>query len=193
MADCVGHGTHGDAHAFDDDQMQEAGTPMKTALLAGVSTVILCIAAIAQHDGTMQLAKSQGSAMRGFVGNIENLTTENTNFRRVLYTGSNIQLVLMTLQPGEEIGEETHSGIDQFFRVEKGAGEVRINGQPTRIRDGDAVIVPAGARHNVVNTGIEPLRLYTLYSPPEHQDRTVQATRAEAERAHEHFDGRTTE
>jgi len=159
-----------------------------------VGTAIVCIAAIAQQNGTVQMAKSEGgAAMKGFVGNIENLTNENSNFRRVLYTGSNVQLVLMTLKPGEEIGEEVHSGIDQFFRIEKGAGEVRINGEPTKIKDGDAVLVPAGARHNVVNTGTEPLRLYTLYGPPEHQDRTVQATKAEAEKAHEHFDGKTSE
>jgi mannose-6-phosphate isomerase-like protein (cupin superfamily) len=99
----------------------------------------------------------------------------------------------MALKPGEEIGEEVHTGTDQFFRIEKGEGEVRINGEPTKIKDGDAVLVPAGARHNIVNTGGEPLRLYTLYAPPQHRDGTVQATKVEAERAKEHFDGKTTE
>lgn len=131
--------------------------------------------------------------MKGFVENIEKLTEENDDFRRVLYTGKHLQLVLMTLQPGEDIGEEVHEGTDQFFRVEEGAGEVWIDGQKTPIEDDDAVVVPAGARHNVVNTGSEPLRLYTIYGPPEHKDRIVRATKADAEAREEHFDGATTE
>ncbi len=131
--------------------------------------------------------------MKGFIANIEKLTKENADFRHVLYTGHYLQLVLMTIQPGSEIGEEVHDDRDQFFRVEKGAGEVRIDGVRTKVKAEDAIIVPAGARHNVVNTGSEPLRLYTIYGPPEHQDGTVRITKADAEKTHEHFDGRTTE
>lgn len=129
--------------------------------------------------------------MKGFTGDIESLTLENDDFRRVLYTGHYLQLVLMTLPPGEEIGEEVHGDRDQFFRIEAGDAEIRIDGAVTRLKADDAAIVPAGARHNVVNTGSEPLRLYTLYGPPEHADGTVRASRAEV--SHEHFDGRTTE
>jgi mannose-6-phosphate isomerase-like protein (cupin superfamily) len=101
--------------------------------------------------------------------------------------------VLMAIQPGEEIGEEVHDDRDQFFRVEKGRGEVLIDGNRSKIKSDDAVIVPAGARHNVVNTGDKPLRLYTLYAPPEHREGTVHGTKAEADAAEEHFDGKTTE
>ncbi len=131
--------------------------------------------------------------MRGFVANIEQLTEENDDFRRVLYTGHNLQLVLMAIGPGEEIGEEVHDDRDQFFRVEGGEGEIWIDGACNRVEADDAVIVPQGARHNVVCTGSEPLRLYTIYGPPEHVDGTVHATCEEAQAAHEHFDGRTTE
>jgi mannose-6-phosphate isomerase-like protein (cupin superfamily) len=131
--------------------------------------------------------------MKGFIGDIEALTVENTHFRRVLYTGRNLQLVLMTLQPGEEIGAEIHDDRDQFFRVERGQGEVWIDGARNAVKDDDAIIVPAGARHNVVNTGSGPLHLYTLYGPPEHIDGTLHRTRAEAMAHEEHFDGRTTE
>ena len=131
--------------------------------------------------------------MKGFIGDIEDLTEENTDFRRVLYTGAHLQLVLMSLEPGEEIGEEVHDDRDQFFRVEEGEGDVLIDGTRSQIKDDDAILVPAGARHNVINTGSEPLRLYTLYGPPEHRDGTVHATKADAEAADEHFDGKTTE
>lgn len=131
--------------------------------------------------------------MKGYVADIEELTLANGDFRRVLYTGKYLQLVLMTLQPGEEIGEETHEDHDQFFRIEAGSGEVRIDRVPTAIKDDDVVIVPAGALHNVINTGSEPLKLYTLYGPPEHRDGVVRATKAEAEASEEHFDGKTTE
>ena len=131
--------------------------------------------------------------MQGFVADIEKLTVENTDFRRVLYTGKYLQLVLMTLQPGEEIGAEVHEDHDQFFRIESGSGEVRIDGKATPIKDDDAVIVPAGARHNVVNTGDKPLTLYTLYGPPEHRDGVVHKTKAEADASEEQFDGKTTE
>ena len=136
---------------------------------------------------------SAGDAKKGFVADIEELTTENTNFRQVLYTGGHLQLVLMSLEPGEEIGEEVHSGIDQFIRVEQGQGQAIINGTRHDIEDDDAVVVPAGARHNVVNTGDGPLRLYTVYGPPEHRDGVVRATRPEALATDDHFDGRTTE
>src|SRR5512134_3219675 len=116
--------------------------------------------------------------MKGFIGNIEDRTEENRDYRRVLYTGRNMQLVLMALKPGEEIGEEVHDDRDQFFRVENGEGEVWIDGTRTRIESETAIIVPAGARHNVRNTGSEPLKLYTLYAPPEHVDGTVHATKA---------------
>lgn len=131
--------------------------------------------------------------MKGFVADIEELTEENEDFRRVLYTGKALQLVLMAIQPGEEIGEEVHEDRDQFFRVEEGEGEVWIDGQRTPIEDDTAVIVPAGAKHNVVNTGEEVLRLYTLYAPPEHKDGTVRATKKDADEREEHFDGKTTE
>lgn len=131
--------------------------------------------------------------MHGFVDDIEKLTEENADYRRVLYTARNMQLVLMALQPGEEIGEEVHDGGDQFFRVEKGQGEILIDGAAHKIKSDMAMIVPAGARHNVRNTGDEPLRLYTIYSPPEHVDGVVHSTKGDADAAHEHFDGKTTE
>ena len=131
--------------------------------------------------------------MKGFVADIEDLTEKNSDFRRVLYTGKNLQLVLMSLRPGEEIGEEVHDDRDQFFRIEQGKGEVWIDGKRSKVESDDAIVVPAGARHNVMNTGDKPLRLYTLYGPPEHRDGTVHATKADAVRVEEHFDGKTTE
>ena len=131
--------------------------------------------------------------MQGFIGDIEDLAEKNSNFRRVLYTGKNLQLVLMTLKPGEEIGEEVHDDGDQFFRVEDGEGEVLIDGKSTPIKDDDAFLIPAGARHNVVNTGKKTLHVYTIYGPPEHIDGTVHATKADADKSSEHFDGKTTE
>lgn len=131
--------------------------------------------------------------MLGFTDNIEHLTEENTDFRRVLYTGQNIQLVLMCLQAGEDIGEEIHDDRDQFFRFEAGVGEVWIDDVANAVKADDGVIVPAGAKHNVVNTGDVPLKLYTIYGPPEHIDGTVHATKAQADAEHEHFDGVTTE
>jgi len=131
--------------------------------------------------------------MQGFIDNIETLTTANTDFRRVLYTGKYLQLVLMALQPGEEIGAEVHEDHDQFFRIESGEGVVEIDGKRTPIKEDDGIIVPAGARHNVINTGDALLTLYTLYGPPEHHEGVVRATKAEAEAREEHFDGKTTE
>ena len=121
--------------------------------------------------------------MKGFIADIEDQTEENRDFRRVLYTGPHMQLVLMSLAPGEELGEEVHETTDQFFRVEGGKGEVVIGGRETRIESDIAIIVPAGTRHNVRNTGHKPLRFYTLYAPPEHPDGTVHRTKADAERA----------
>lgn len=132
--------------------------------------------------------------MKGFCDNIEEETLKNTDFRRVLYTAKYSQLVLMSLKPGEEIGEEVHEKVDQFFRFEKGEGIAVIDGVEHKVRDGSAVIVPAGARHNVVNTSKKtPLKLYTIYSPPEHMDKVVRHTKAEAEAQPEEFDGKTTE
>ncbi len=133
--------------------------------------------------------------MKGYNDNIEALTIASDDFRRVLYTGKHLQLVLMTLQPGEEIGSEVHDEIDQFFRFEEGEGVVDIDGVENKVEDGSGVIVPSGARHNVRNTGTKPLKLYTLYGPPEHRDGIVQATKADAEARHhdEEFDGKTTE
>jgi mannose-6-phosphate isomerase-like protein (cupin superfamily) len=131
--------------------------------------------------------------MRGFVDDIEDMTERNADFRRVLYTGKQLQLVLMSLEPGEDIGEEVHHDRDQFFRVEKGKGEIWIDGHKTKIKSDFAMLVPAGARHNLRNTGDKPLKLYTLYGPPEHEDGTVHATKTDAMASKEHFTGRTTE
>lgn len=132
--------------------------------------------------------------MKGFKSNIEQDTLNNENFRKVLYTGKHTQLVLMTIAPGSEIGEEIHNENDQFFRFESGKGKVIIDGTEYDVEDGDAVIVPAGAKHNVKNSSEqEPLKLYTLYSPPHHKDGIVRKTKEEAEANEEDFDGKTTE
>ena len=131
--------------------------------------------------------------MNGFNGNIQDRANQNRDFRRVLYTGAHLQLVLMSLNPGEEIGEEVHEDTDQFFRVEDGKGEFVIDGRATPIESEFAMVIPAGARHNIRNTGPKAMKLYTLYAPPHHEDGTVQRTRAEAERSSEHFAGKTTE
>jgi mannose-6-phosphate isomerase-like protein (cupin superfamily) len=115
--------------------------------------------------------------MPGYTINIERAALENEDYRRVLYTARNTQLVLMTLQPGEEIGLETHEEHDQFIRVESGVGKVILDGEAHALEDGSAVVIPAGVEHNVLNTSREPLRLYTLYSPPEHPDGTVHRTK----------------
>ena len=132
--------------------------------------------------------------MKGYVTHLERETKKNPDFRHVLYTGKHSQLVLMSLKPGEEIGEETHKDHDQFFRFESGEGKVIVDDVEHYVKDGNGVIVPAGAKHNVVNTSKRAnLRLYTIYSPPEHQDGVVRHTKKEAMASEEHFDGRTTE
>lgn len=132
--------------------------------------------------------------MKGYHGQIEKLTLENDNFRKVLYTGKGSQLVLMALQPNEDIGMEVHTGNDQFFRFESGEGKVIIDGNEYVVGDGDAIVVPMGAEHNVVNTSAtEMLKLYTIYSPAHHKDGIVRATKAEAMANEADFDGVTTE
>ena len=131
---------------------------------------------------------------RGFVTDLEKETRSNADFRRVLYTGRFCQLVLMNLKPNEEIGEEVHDTVDQFFRFEEGEGMVVIDGVKHRVRDGSGVIVPSGARHNVINTSSKmDLKLYTIYSPPEHQDKVVRHTKADAVKQPEEYDGKPTE
>lgn len=130
--------------------------------------------------------------MKGFIQNIEDIVNKNREFRKVLYTAVNIQLVVMSLNPKEEIGVELHE-LDQFFRVEEGTGEAVLEGVCTEISPGFAVLVPAGTKHNIINTGKVPLKLYTLYAPPNHREGVVHRTRAEAEKDTEHFDGKTTE
>jgi len=131
--------------------------------------------------------------MKGFVGNIEEITVENSDFRRVLYTAQHSQLVVMCLEPGEDIGEEVHH-LDQFVRIEEGGGRVVLDGVAHAVSDGSAIVIPAGTKHNVINTSdTHPLKLYTLYAPPEHQDGIVRKTKTEASAEEEHFDGKTTE
>ena len=130
--------------------------------------------------------------MKGYVQNIEDITVKNEDFRQVLYTASNCQLVVMALKPKEEIGMEAHKP-DHFFRVEEGSGEAVIDGVRTAIRAGFAIIIPGGTNHNIINTGTVPMKLYTIYSPPNHRDGIVHHTREDAEADHEHFDGKTSE
>lgn len=132
--------------------------------------------------------------MKGYKENIEQLTRENTDFRRVLYTGKHSQLVLMCLQPNEDIGMEVHEDTDQFFRFEQGEGKVMIDGNEHAVADGDAVIVPAGSQHNIINmSATDFLKMYTIYSPAHHKDGVVFAAKAEAGASTEEFDGITTE
>jgi mannose-6-phosphate isomerase-like protein (cupin superfamily) len=152
----------------------------KTIIFAKVFFALVC--------GELFLKK------KGFSANLESATLRNNDFRRVLYTAKHSQLVLMSLKPEEEIGSEVHSHLDQFFRFEKGKGLVVINGKKHVVRDGSCAIVPAGCLHNVINSSkINDLKLYTVYSPPEHRDKTIRKTKAEAMKKEEHFDGKTTE
>ena len=128
--------------------------------------------------------------MKGFIDNIETLTLENTDYRRVLYTGKHSQLVLMNIAPGDEIGEEVHH-LDQFIRIERGSASVVLNGATHDVHDDFAAVIPEGVTHNVINTGDTDLKLYSIYSPPEHKDQTVHPTKADERE--EHFDGTTTE
>lgn len=132
--------------------------------------------------------------MKGYKSNIEKETIDNNFFRKVLYSAKHMQLVLMCLHAGEEIGEEIHPDNDQFFRFESGHGQCVIDGHEYEVRDGDVVIVPAGSKHNVINTSlVEPLKMYTIYAPAHHKDNIVRATKAEAEAQEAEFDGKTTE
>ena len=159
-------------------------------LIAGAVVAALAIpfAADAQSGATTSAAGS----VKGFVQDINGLAVKNNEFRRVLYTAKNLQLVVMALKPKEEIGAEVHK-LDQFLRVEVGTGEAVLDGVRTPIRAGFAIVVPAGVNHNIINTGNIPLKLYTLYAPPNHRDGVVHHTRADAEADNEHFDGKTTE
>ncbi len=130
--------------------------------------------------------------MKGYVINIEEAAKENNDFRRVLYTAEHSQLVLMSLKVGEEIGMEMHT-LDQFFRVEKGEGKAVIEGVEHEIKDGSAIVIPAGTNHNIINTGSQEMKLYTIYSPPNHRDGVIHATKEISEADDEHFDGETTE
>lgn len=130
--------------------------------------------------------------MNGYVIDLEKSTLANDNFRKVLYTAKYSQLVLMSLGKGEDIGEEIHE-LDQFIRIESGEGKAILNGQEYNLTDGSAVVVPAGVKHNIINIGLVPLKLYTVYSPPEHKDGVVKATKQEALEQEEHFDGQTSE
>ena len=118
--------------------------------------------------------------MKGYVDDIEKITEENTSFRKVVYTGNHLQLVVMSLKPGEDIGEEVHPKVDQFFRVEEGKGKVVMDGEETEFEDGFAIVVPSGVSHNVINTGDEDLKLYTIYAPANHIDGIVHATKEDA-------------
>lgn len=129
----------------------------------------------------------------GYVVNIEKAAIENNYFRKVLYTAKNMQLVVMSLKPGEDIGEEIHQ-LDQFIRIEAGQGKAILNGTAYTISDGFSIMVPAGTRHNLLNTSSDkPLKVYTLYSPPNHLEGTIHKTKADAEKQEEHFEGSTTE
>lgn len=132
--------------------------------------------------------------MKGYTTNIEKNTLENKYFRKVLYTSHHMQLVIMSINVGEDIGEETHKNVDQFFRFESGSGKCIIDGHEYNVKSNDVLIVPAGAKHNIINTDSrETLKLYTIYTPPNHKDGIVRATKEEAEKIKENFDGKTTE
>jgi mannose-6-phosphate isomerase-like protein (cupin superfamily) len=134
----------------------------------------------------------KGVIMKGFVQDIAGIALKNDEFRRVLYTAKNCQLVVMALKPGEEIGAEVHK-LDQVFRVEEGTGEAVLDSIRTAIRAGFSVVIPAGTNHNIINTGSMPMKLYTVYAPPNHRDGVIHHTRDDAQADNEHFDGKTTE
>lgn len=130
--------------------------------------------------------------MKGYCADIEDITEENSDFRQVVYTGQHLQLVVMSLEPGEDIGVETHTAHDQFFRIEQGEGEVLIDGVTHIVRSGTGIVVPAGAVHNLINTGDKPMKIYTIYGPPNHVDQLEQKTKSVAQASSEHFDGKVT-
>ncbi|MDT8854581.1 cupin domain-containing protein [Paracoccaceae bacterium Fryx2] len=170
--------------------------PREDAFLTCISERIGGLGKLRQRRGRHPAApptSRNDPAMKGYLADIEHLTEENDDFRHVLYTGLHLQLVLMSLTPGQSIGTETHATHDQFFRIEQGTGDVMIDGLKRPIKAGDGIIVPAGAVHNLTNTGEEPMRLYTLYGPPNHMDALVQATKSEAQASHEVFHGVPTE
>jgi len=132
--------------------------------------------------------------MKGFKSDIQKDALENNNFRKVLYTSKHLQLVLMSLKVGEDIGEETHDSIDQFFRFEDGSGKCVIDGTEYNVKDGDVIVIPAGAKHNIINTdATKALKMYTIYAPPNHKDGIIRPTKKEAESDQPKFDGKTTE
>ncbi len=173
---------------------------MKTSILLLLAAGLAAIACTEDVDRQSGSARRESAAVttatetkaHGFVEDIDALTTQNRDFRRVVYTSKHVQVVLMSLKPGEDIGAEVHD-VDQFFRVEAGTGEVVINDRRSSVKAGSAIVVPAGARHNVINTGKDSLQVYTLYAPPQHRDKVVHHTKADAQRDSEHFDGTTTE
>lgn len=148
---------------------------------------------IITFDEYMNESVFETSVKKGFYTNIEQDTLDNDNFRHVVYTGEQLQLVLMTLQPGEDIGEEVHNDTDQFFRFDAGNGKCIINGHEYNVKDGDCVIIPAGSKHNIINSGTKALQMYTIYAPPHHQDGIIQQTKKEADLQDKEFNGQTTE
>jgi mannose-6-phosphate isomerase-like protein (cupin superfamily) len=174
------------------DQEKEKQRMKNGKLIGALMAVVLSTILILQNTQAVGQNKKE-VVIKGFVQDIGALATKNVEFRRVLYTAKHCQLVVMALKPKEEIGAEVHHKLDQFFRVEEGSGEAVLDGVRTAIHAGFAVVVPAGMNHNIINTGSVPLKLYTLYAPPNHRDGVVHPTRADAEADNEHFDGKTTE
>ena len=161
-------------------------------MISEVDQLVVKLSELEREAG--ELRKKRDKLKKGFATNIEKDTLDNRKFRKVLYTGKHSQLVLMSLLPKEEIGMETHMENDQFFRFEKGQAKVIINGTEYDASDGTAVVVPAGAAHNVINTSdSDELKLYAIYSPPHHKDGIAQETKQEAEASMQEFDGKTTE
>ncbi len=163
----------------------------KTSILILLFSVLLCSCGKQNYKQDIQ-AKRVEATMKGFVTNIEKDSLDNNYFRKVLYTAKHSQLVLMSLEPHEEIGEEIHH-LDQFIRIEAGEGKAILNSIEYKIADGSAIVIPAGVKHNIINTSNAKLKLYTVYSPPEHKDRTIHKTKADALTHEEEFDGKTTE
>lgn len=178
----------GRSHMFDIELTPRASTPTVGSELPTGSRLQVQ----PRRAGVCRKSIQHRSCDEGLWQDIEGLATRNDEFRKVLYTAMSCQLVLMALKPQEEIGAEVHQ-LDQFFRVEEGSGEAVLDGVRTSIHAGSAVLAPAGRRHNIVNTGSKPLKLYTLYAPPNHRDGVVHHTRADAEADTEHVDGKTSE